>query len=589
MIIKKSFKKWCIENKAYELLKLYENADNEYRSDEIPSSTSKVVNWKCNTCNMLWQQSLNSITSKRKTDKTCPYCSHKRPSPFYNFATEFPPLAQEWDYELNSKSPTEYTPHSAEKVYWKCQNNHRWQNVIKFRTRYFDKHMSSGQPLCPYCNHRRVSTTYNLVVEFPNIAKQWDYIKNGSLTPLEVSPKSHLKVWWKCEYNPNHSWQCSIANRTLLGRGCPICSKTFSISFPSRALYYYLKPYFHDCEMEYRIFGTYTLDLYIPSYKIIIEYDGYYYHSDEQSKKRQNKKDNIFKSNGLYVLHIKELTKETNDITYENNVIKYYPQEARRNLNNLIEKVLSVIGEKTHTKINPNIDFKRDYQKIEDLYYHTRKSNSLAVKCPELAKQWHPTKNIMSPDTINTGNNYKAFWICPKCHKEYQATVNNRAKHKSNCPFCYNRQARPYNLLSYHSPEISKEWNYKKNNNLTPDQVTYSSKKKVWWICKNGHEWEQRIDSRARYQNSQCPICKQKALLEKNSFAVKYPELCSLWNEQKNAGQTPYDFSYASNKVVWWKCDKNHEWQMSFNHMKNIKSEQKCPYCRKDNQSPKSD
>ncbi|MFJ7851151.1 zinc-ribbon domain-containing protein [Peribacillus sp. NPDC097206] len=35
-----------------------------------------------------------------------------------------------------------------------------------------------------------------------------------------------------------------------------------------------------------------------------------------------------------------------------------------------------------------------------------------------------------------------------------------------------------------------------RNVGLTPFDVFPNSSKKVWWICKKGHEWEARIYSR---------------------------------------------------------------------------------------------
>ena len=37
-------------------------------------------------------------------------------------------------------------------------------------------------------------------------------------------------------------------------------------------------------------------------------------------------------------------------------------------------------------------------------------------------------------------------------------------------------------------PELAKEWDYSKNGELTPEKVTFSSSKKVWWKGKCGHE-----------------------------------------------------------------------------------------------------
>jgi len=275
----------------------------------------------------------------------------------------------------------------------------------------------------------------NLLTLFPNIAKQWNYIKNKELTPLKMSPKSSKKVWWICEYNSNHTWMDRIANRTIQNRKCPICSKEFTVSFPARVLYYYLKPYFEDCEIEYRFLSKYTLDIYLPNYRIVIEYDGWYYHSSKDSEKRENKKDKLLKENNISIIRIKEKKEEMEDIIYKDNIISYHLNKGHTNLDNLIKKVLSVIEEKTNIKISRDINFKRDYQKIEDLYYHVRKSNSLAVKNSCLAKEWSDNNKI-APDTVNGGCNHKVKWICPKCNKEYEATVYNRVKHKSSCPYC---------------------------------------------------------------------------------------------------------------------------------------------------------
>ena len=47
---------------------------------------------------------------------------------------------------------------------------------------------------------------------YPNIADQWDEVKNGNLTPEDVQPASGKKVWWVCSLG--HSWQAVISSRT---------------------------------------------------------------------------------------------------------------------------------------------------------------------------------------------------------------------------------------------------------------------------------------------------------------------------------------------------------------------------------------
>ena len=59
--------------------------------------------------------------------------------------------------------------------------------------------------------------------------------------------------------------------------------------------------------------------------------------------------------------------------------------------------------------------------------------------------------------------------------------------------------------ISVLNPEIAKEWNYEKNNGLTPVDVMPNSRKKVWWKCSNGHEWQATIDHRNK--GTGCPQC----------------------------------------------------------------------------------
>jgi DNA-directed RNA polymerase subunit RPC12/RpoP len=61
----------------------------------------------------------------------------------------------------------------------------------------------------------------------PDLAAEWDYEKNGNLTPDHVSVHSHKKVWWKCR-KCGQSWQATINNRTY-GFGCPYCASKLPV------------------------------------------------------------------------------------------------------------------------------------------------------------------------------------------------------------------------------------------------------------------------------------------------------------------------------------------------------------------------
>jgi hypothetical protein len=56
------------------------------------------------------------------------------------------------------------------------------------------------------------------------------------------------------------------------------------------------------------------------------------------------------------------------------------------------------------------------------------------------------------------------------------------------------------------SPEIARQWNYKRYGGLLPSEVKFTSRAaKYWWICESLHEWEASLAS--RNNGSGCPDC----------------------------------------------------------------------------------
>ena len=70
-------------------------------------------------------------------------------------------------------------------------------------------------------------------------------------------------------------------------------------------------------------------------------------------------------------------------------------------------------------------------------------------------------------------------------------------------------QSEKENSLLIKYPKIAEEWDYEKNENLKPENVTYGSNKRVWWKCSQGHSWQTVIRYRTKY-NTKCPECSKK-------------------------------------------------------------------------------
>ena len=61
-----------------------------------------------------------------------------------------------------------------------------------------------------------------LASDYPELAEQWNYDRNGALTPWDVTIGSGKKVWWKCSLG--HEWEATIGSRTYQSNGCPYCA-----------------------------------------------------------------------------------------------------------------------------------------------------------------------------------------------------------------------------------------------------------------------------------------------------------------------------------------------------------------------------
>ncbi len=130
--------------------------------------------------------------------------------------------------------------------------------------------------------------------------------------------------------------------------------------------------------------------------------------------------------------------------------------------------------------------------------------NNLAVLNPDLAAQWHADKNDpLTPEDVTPGSNKKVWCQCKNGH-EWEAVIASRSMGRG-CPECAGQKVGADNNLAVLNPDLAAQWHSDKNHPLTPQDVRPGSNKKVWWQCKNGHEWEANINNRSR--GSGCPYC----------------------------------------------------------------------------------
>lgn len=206
-------------------------------------------------------------------------------------------------------------------------------------------------------------------------------------------------------------------------------------------------------------------------------------------------------------------------------------------------------------------------------------ANNLAVLFPDLLKEWNYQKNAhLNPEHISQNSHKKAWWSCSKGH-DWQTAVVYRTRQKSGCPYCSGMLVCKDNCLNTLFPELAKEWQPTKNGKLTPEVVTSGSDRKVWWQCSKGHEWDAAVYQRTGKNQTGCPYCSGKKTTSNNNLAVLFPDLLKEWHYEKNNPQKPEELMAGSNKIVWWRCAKGHEWRTSPNK-RTGKDATGCPYCK---------
>jgi len=204
--------------------------------------------------------------------------------------------------------------------------------------------------------------------------------------------------------------------------------------------------------------------------------------------------------------------------------------------------------------------------------------NDLASQHPDLASQWHPTKNRnRTPADVTVGSHYKAWWICEKGH-EWQAVVKSRVIGGTGCPVCTNRVLIPgENDLATTHPELARQWHPDRNGGLTPRDIVAGARRKVWWRCDRDHEWQATVLSRA-YGGAGCPVCAGKAVIPgENDLASQFPAIASQWHPTKNGSLSPEGVTPYSNRKVWWRCSLGHEYTAAVSARTMNGSD--CPYC----------
>lgn len=135
--------------------------------------------------------------------------------------------------------------------------------------------------------------------------------------------------------------------------------------------------------------------------------------------------------------------------------------------------------------------------------------NDLDTKYPGIAAEWSEKNLPLEPSMVNEKSVKNVWWKCSKCGYEWKAVIKSRVK-GSCCPVCADRLVRTgLNDLATTDPSLVSEWDYSRNKDVLPTNVSRNSSRIVWWKCACGHSWRGRISERT-LEGKKCGVCEQE-------------------------------------------------------------------------------
>ena len=473
--------------------------NGDLRPQDVVVGSHRRVWWKCpKGPDHEWCVAVHNRTV---AGHGCPFCSGKRATAARNLAVVAPHLIPEWHPIKNGDlRPEDVTPASPRKVWWRCMagRDHVWTATVAARTR-----RGSG---CPFCSGHAVSVTNALSKVAPAVAREWHPTRNGDLRPRDVVAGSHRRVWWKCPEGPDHEWQAKVDARTGAGNACPFCrgrrataKRNLAVVAPRLVREWHptangdVRPEDVPPRSSRRFWWRCARD-------------------HEWLASPQNR---VKAGAGCPYCSGHFVTPETSLAAVDPALAKQWHPSRNRPL--------------TPAEVMPGSGLHvwwrcpKGPEHVWQAAIGDRKSrgcpfcadkrvsstNSLAVVSPEIAAEWHPTKNgELTPGDVTWGSGRRVWWKCDKGpDHEWQTAIANR--HAGNrCPFCMNRKVSVTNSLAAVEPKVAAEWHPSKNGRLTAHHVTRGAHHLVWWRCQFGHAWKSTVNHRTA-KGVGCPGCRQ--------------------------------------------------------------------------------
>lgn len=204
--------------------------------------------------------------------------------------------------------------------------------------------------------------------------------------------------------------------------------------------------------------------------------------------------------------------------------------------------------------------------------------NDLATSHPELSERIHSDSHYSARE-VTSGSSKLLLWHCEKDTRHIFEAPPYRltGSEKRDCPICAGKIViNKINDFKSNYSKLSEMWDYQKNS-ITPEEVTFASSKKRWWVGQEcGHSFQR--SPKMLVKRSGCPYCSKTnatTLPGHNDVVTNFPDVASEWSARNEI--PPHKVHYGSAKKYWWECEQGHEWEAMVCNRTNAGSG--CPRC----------
>lgn len=370
--------------------------------------------WRCGACRHVWPATVASRTNRHTGGAGCPQCGRKRISKARrrvaytaSLAALKPELAAELVPKLNNGITADcIASSSANKYRFRCACGNLYTSAPNHR----------AGPGCASCIGRRPKPGRNLAQVAPEVAAELDPDLNGGITAEQIAAASFDTYWWRCPIG--HTYEMQVFRRTdsdprRVAR-CPSCYMG-GTSVAEQELRSELAAAGVPVSDTASVAGV-RPDIVIESWRIIVEYDGAYYHRDRSAQDcRQTRKLN---GAGYRVVRVREAPLKPlgpHDVTVPD------PSTPVERAKAVLAK-LADLGHSSRTMRSYLSTATRPWAgpALRAVPWH----RSLAAMRPVVAALWDAEANApLTPADVSAFAEREVDWHCPNCDHRFRQRV----------------------------------------------------------------------------------------------------------------------------------------------------------------------